>query len=48
MQSRVFLLNSKNKVKNVELVSVGTLTASLVHSREIIQAVPYTGEPARS
>ncbi|MFH1277751.1 MAG: DNA repair protein RadC [Candidatus Eisenbacteria bacterium] len=35
---RVLLLDAKNRVIGVELVSVGTLTASLIHPREGLKA----------
>lgn len=34
----VFLLNSQNKVQAVEIVTEGTLNASLVHPREVFKA----------
>lgn len=37
-QFRVILLDTKNHVLGVELVSIGTLNASLVHPREIFKA----------
>ncbi len=36
-QFKVILLNAKNRVLDVELISEGTLTASLVHPREIFK-----------
>ncbi len=35
---RVLLLDAKNRIIDVELVSVGTLTASLIHPREGLKA----------
>jgi len=35
---RVLLLDAKNRVIGVELVSIGTLTASLIHPREGLKA----------
>ena len=34
----VVLLNTKNRVLGIDLVSVGTLDASLVHAREVFKA----------
>jgi len=34
----VFILNSKNTVQGVEVVSEGTLNASLVHPREVFRS----------
>ena len=34
----VFILNSKNVVQGVEIVSEGTLNASLVHPREVFRS----------
>jgi DNA repair protein RadC len=40
------LLNSRNKVKSVTLVSVGILDASLVHPREVFRAAVVAGAAA--
>ena len=36
---KVIVLNTKNHVLGIEEISVGTLSASLVHPREVFQAV---------
>ena len=39
----VLLLNAKNKVERVACVSIGTLTASLVHPREVFRGAILHG-----
>lgn len=42
----VISLNTKNKVKFVELVSIGTVNASLVHPREVFRRCIMRGASA--
>lgn len=39
----VIILNTRNRIKLVELVSLGTLNASLVHPREVYRRAIKTG-----
>lgn len=42
----VLLLNRRNKLKGIEVVSTGTLTSSLVHSREVFRTAIRDGAAA--
>jgi DNA repair protein RadC len=39
----VIILNARNRVKVIELISVGTLNASLVHPREVFRLAIHRG-----